>query len=693
MGSPPVADVFVSYVSEDRSIAEKIARGLEGAGFSVWWDRHIHGGVGFRKEIDRQLGAAKVVVVLWSAASLESEWVCDEAEQARNQKKLIPVRLDSVQPPLGFRQAQSLDFDGWTGDPNTGAFASLVNSARHFLAGGTTSAPVAMRPSAAAAPGRWGASKAWWLATAAIVVVLAAVVTVVLMRNHPSTAASELTNGRVELDTFEEITKDQDTTRFVAGLRNTLGHTLAGNGIKSVAANSSIAPGPSDAATSAELLLRGSVDRAQGGFKISADLVRRPEGLALWSIGMQGDPGEVDAVQKRFSVVVAEVLKCALANRSRAKDDPSSDLLAKFVQYCALFQGQGQFSQLEDFANQIVELAPRHAISHALKAIAAAVVANQPAVFGALLKPEEEQKRLHRVVDDSAKAGLELEPRNKRIEAIVDWALAQKNYNAGPVLASERMDLLERSLAADPQWGPARMDYAALLSRFGRIDESRSEFERAAGLMQLSRDPTASHAILVAAFGNVAQGRQELIDFEQRTGVRVDEDLFWLEYWYGDPHAAKAYAHGGHIPDLVLPGYTGGVPRCRDALLDARIRRAPMSQARFDAVCTHATPDLPAAFEAERGDVDAAFRELNYWAGWYFRNWQLSQSLFLPYMRSVRADPRFMPFAARIRLVDYWLDSGHWPDFCTTEKLPYDCKEAALAARANADGSGHSPTN
>jgi len=36
-----VADVFVSYVSEDRAIAEKISRGLEGTGSSVWWDRHI----------------------------------------------------------------------------------------------------------------------------------------------------------------------------------------------------------------------------------------------------------------------------------------------------------------------------------------------------------------------------------------------------------------------------------------------------------------------------------------------------------------------------------------------------------------------------------------------------------------------------------------------------------------------------
>ena len=138
-----MADVFVSYVSEDRASAELIARGLEGAGLSVWWDRHIHGGVGFRKEIDRQLGAAKVVVVLWSAASLDSEWVCDEAQQASDENKLIPLRLDGVQPPLGFRQAQSLDFGGWNGDLKAASFIKLVESARHFLG---DAAPAAAAP-------------------------------------------------------------------------------------------------------------------------------------------------------------------------------------------------------------------------------------------------------------------------------------------------------------------------------------------------------------------------------------------------------------------------------------------------------------------------------------------------------------------------------------------------------------------
>ena len=109
------------------------------------------------------------------------------------------------------------------------------------------------------------------------------------------------------------------------------------------------------------------------------------------------------------------------------------------------------------------------------------------------------------------------------------------------------------------------------------------------------------------------------------------------------------------------------------------------------------------------GHVDQVFRTFSgeLYPGWsgdksfYAENPYLAFELFLPEMRSVRADPRFMPFAAKIGLVDYWLDTDQWPDYCKNDKEPYtwegllpapvlavtalyDCKEAALAARANA---------
>jgi hypothetical protein len=54
-----------------------------------------------------------------------------------------------------------------------------------------------------------------------------------------------------------------------------------------------------------------------------------------------------------------------------------------------------------------------------------------------------------------------------------------------------------------------------------------------------------------------------------------------------------------------------------------------------------------------------------------------SAFLFFTLTAPLRRDPRFMQLAARIRLVDYWRTSGHWPDFCSEPGLPYDCRSEA----------------
>ena len=59
--------------------------GMIQAGHDVWWDRHLHGGSRFAKEIDQALKNAEAVVVLWSEESLESAWV-----QERQLKAAIP---------------------------------------------------------------------------------------------------------------------------------------------------------------------------------------------------------------------------------------------------------------------------------------------------------------------------------------------------------------------------------------------------------------------------------------------------------------------------------------------------------------------------------------------------------------------------------------------------------------------------
>ena len=72
-----MAGVFLSYARDDTPKARQVAAALEKAGHSVWWDLHVRGGTQFSKVIEEALKAADVVVVLWSAQSVESPWVRD----------------------------------------------------------------------------------------------------------------------------------------------------------------------------------------------------------------------------------------------------------------------------------------------------------------------------------------------------------------------------------------------------------------------------------------------------------------------------------------------------------------------------------------------------------------------------------------------------------------------------------------
>ena len=106
-----MADIFVSYSSTERHLAADVVTELERLGYSAWWDHEIVGGSQFRKEIHRELTAARAVIVLWTPASVESHWVQEEAEEAMYSGKLLPLRSADLEPrqlPLGFRSLQTM---------------------------------------------------------------------------------------------------------------------------------------------------------------------------------------------------------------------------------------------------------------------------------------------------------------------------------------------------------------------------------------------------------------------------------------------------------------------------------------------------------------------------------------------------------------------------------------------------------
>lgn len=108
--------VFLSYAREDAGRALKLAHLLEAAGWAVWWDRAIPAGSSYADVIEKALSNAACVVVLWSRTSVRSAWVIEEAQEGRDRAILLPVHLDDIRPPMGFRTMQGVDLSSWNGD-------------------------------------------------------------------------------------------------------------------------------------------------------------------------------------------------------------------------------------------------------------------------------------------------------------------------------------------------------------------------------------------------------------------------------------------------------------------------------------------------------------------------------------------------------------------------------------------------
>lgn len=124
-----MADVFISYAKSDRDLARMICEAIEARDLTAWWDAKLDSGSDYRATIAKELEAAGVVVVIWSAESINSAFVLDEADSAKAARKLVPVTFDPKilkAVPLGFGAIQVLNLTGWTGDPSDPRIGKLL---------------------------------------------------------------------------------------------------------------------------------------------------------------------------------------------------------------------------------------------------------------------------------------------------------------------------------------------------------------------------------------------------------------------------------------------------------------------------------------------------------------------------------------------------------------------------------------
>jgi TIR domain len=126
-----MADIFISYAKADQKAVKAVAAAFQAHGWSVWYDDRLQAGESWDEVIERELTAARCVVVLWSDASVKSKWVRNESR--RGGDKLVPATLSAVKLPIEFEHVQAAHLAGWNGDPADAVFQKLVGGVVRIL--------------------------------------------------------------------------------------------------------------------------------------------------------------------------------------------------------------------------------------------------------------------------------------------------------------------------------------------------------------------------------------------------------------------------------------------------------------------------------------------------------------------------------------------------------------------------------
>jgi TPR repeat protein len=129
-----MADVFISYRRSDKPKAEALYRALKEEGLDIWWDAGLQAGETFDEKIQSLLQSTKAIIVLWSPAAIESEWVRGEGTIGRERGVLVPVMVEPVNIPVPFNLIHTADLCDWNGDRSDPIYQGVVTRIKQLAA-------------------------------------------------------------------------------------------------------------------------------------------------------------------------------------------------------------------------------------------------------------------------------------------------------------------------------------------------------------------------------------------------------------------------------------------------------------------------------------------------------------------------------------------------------------------------------
>jgi TolB-like protein/Tfp pilus assembly protein PilF len=291
------SDVFMSYASQDRSVADAVCGALEREGVTCWIaPRDVVPGEFYADAIVRGIDAAKVFVLVLSQHAATSPHVVREVERATSKRHpVVSFRIDQVSMPPALEYF--LNASHWLDASISELAASLpklIDAVVRLAAPGSgvvdpPSSPREKSPDRAAA----------------------------VSSAHAGTKS-------IAVLPFANMSADQDQEYFSDGLAEEIINLLAHiPGLKVIARTSAFAFRGKEQdirgianALGVTHVLEGSVRRAGNRLRITGQLIHAVDGTHLWSERYDRELSDIFAVQDEISAAIVGALRVKLSEEA-----------------------------------------------------------------------------------------------------------------------------------------------------------------------------------------------------------------------------------------------------------------------------------------------------------------------------------------------------------------------------------------
>lgn len=626
-------DIFISYKAEDRSRLKVLVAALEAEDMSVWWDARIRGGAHWREEIEKHLDAARCVIVAWSKRSVgpEGHFVRDEASRAMRLGTYLPIRIDAVDPPLGFGEVQALSLQGWKGRVEDPRFRNLLQAVRAQVSSEDVSRlfaptegprfPRRTLIAGAVGIGAVAAAGGGWL----------------LLR--PAVKGPK----RIAVLPFTNMSNDLNQAYFAEGITEELRSALSRIGLEVIGRTSSTTVAELDSRTAAArlkaaYLLTGSVRRSADLIRVTAQLIDGREGVQRWAQSYDRAAGDAIRIQTDIAASVARALSIEIGRAVQSAltlggtaDSIAQDMMFRARQARVTAGSRAEFDQALRLVDGAIARDPNYASAHVERSmILITVTENFPA--------DPEASRLVAAAEASARRAARLAPRLGAPHV----ALARIAYNRLNLRGILRET--EAALSLSPDDTDVLLEAATTMATFGRSEEALGLSDRLLALDGLAARAYARRSLVML----LARRYREAIDaVRQAEAIAPGNPARFAtagDAWLllGQPERAKAeYSRMPADDYLRMTGEGMIAARAAD--------KAGAERAIAQLIETYgsAVSYQVAAINAQSGERDRAFAKLD--QALSLKDPGLVGLTTDPFLDPIREDPRYAAMVKELK--------------------------------------------